>query len=48
MAEWEFVDQRVVDPNPHLHDLRAEDELGIDQTQAILENPGYQFIAYFI
>jgi uncharacterized membrane protein YphA (DoxX/SURF4 family) len=44
MANWEFVNQRVVDPNPHLHDMRAEDERGNDQTQAILENPGYQFM----
>ncbi len=44
LAEWEFVSQRVVDPNPHLHDLHLEDDDGNDQTQAIIGNPNYQFI----
>jgi uncharacterized membrane protein YphA (DoxX/SURF4 family) len=43
-ANWEFVSQRVVDPNPRLHDLHAEDELGIDQTLAIIGNPDFQLI----
>jgi uncharacterized membrane protein YphA (DoxX/SURF4 family) len=44
VANWEFVNQRVVDPNPRLHDLHAEDELGNDQTVAIIGNPDLQFI----
>jgi uncharacterized membrane protein YphA (DoxX/SURF4 family) len=44
LANWEFVNQRVVDPNPHLHDLHAEDEWGTDQTATLIENPDYQFI----
>ncbi len=44
MTQWGFVSQRVVDPNPHLHDLRAEDEWGNDQTSSVIGNPEYQFI----
>jgi uncharacterized membrane protein YphA (DoxX/SURF4 family) len=44
LANWEFVSQRVIDLNPHLHDLHAEDESGNDQTQTIIANPDYQFI----
>jgi uncharacterized membrane protein YphA (DoxX/SURF4 family) len=44
MANWEFLSQRVIDLNPHLHDLRAEDEWGNDHTQAIVNNPDFQFI----
>lgn len=44
LSEWEFVSQRVVDPNPQLHDLRIEDAEGIDYTDQVVANPGFQFI----
>lgn len=44
LANWEFVSQRIDDPNPRLHDLKIEDENGNDFTSQIVENPGYQFI----
>lgn len=44
LSEWEFVNQRVEDPNPLLHDLRIEDEDGIDYTDQVIANPGFQFI----
>lgn len=44
MAQWEFVSQRIEDPNPKLHDIRIEDEDGIDYTDQIIANPGFQFI----
>jgi len=44
IARWEFVNQRVEDPNPKLHDLRIENEDGIDYTNQIIANPGFQFI----
>jgi len=44
LSEWEFVSQRVVDPNPQLHDLRIEDIDGIDYTNQVIANPGFQFI----
>lgn len=44
LANWEFISQRVVDPNPHLHDLSAEDEFGNDRTQDLIGNPDFQFI----
>lgn len=44
MSQWEFIEQRFVDPNPLLHDLRIEDENGNDYTDQIIANPGYQFI----
>jgi hypothetical protein len=44
MANWEFVNQRVIDPNPRLHDLHIEDEWGNDYTQAIISNPEFQFL----
>ncbi|OQX81280.1 MAG: hypothetical protein B6D61_00915 [Bacteroidetes bacterium 4484_249] len=43
-ATWEFIRQRVVDPNPVIHDLKIEDENGNDFTPDIIENPDYQFI----
>jgi uncharacterized membrane protein YphA (DoxX/SURF4 family) len=48
MAENEFVSQRVVDPNPVLHDLSLEDADGNNYTEQIIGNPGMQFmlIAY--
>jgi len=50
LSQWEFVKQRVIDPNPRLHDLRIEDEDGNDFTANFIENPDYQFlfIAYDI
>jgi len=44
LSQWEFVSQRVVDPNPILHDLRIEDEEGNDFTDHIVANPDFQFI----
>ena len=44
LAEWKFVNQRVEDPNPKLHDLRIEDVDGIDFTDQFISNPGYQFM----
>ncbi len=44
MANWEFGSQRVIDPNPRFHDLSAEDEFGIDQTEILIGNPDFQFI----
>jgi hypothetical protein len=44
MSRWEFVSQRVVDPNPRLHDLSVEDEYGDNYTATLIENPDFQFI----
>lgn len=44
VANWEFVSQRVVDPNPPLHDLFITDELGADYTQSLIENSECQFL----
>jgi len=44
MATHEFVSQRVVDPNPPLHDLGIEDVGGNDVTPMIVENPDLQFV----
>ncbi|MBC8487637.1 MAG: DoxX family protein [Bacteroidetes bacterium] len=44
MSKWEFVRQRVVDPNPKIHDLTIEDDNGNDYTSQIIENRDYQFI----
>jgi uncharacterized membrane protein YphA (DoxX/SURF4 family) len=44
MSQWEFVRQRIVDPNPELHDLRIEDSDGNDYTDQVIGNPGFQFI----
>lgn len=44
LAEWKFVNQRVEDPNPKLHDLRIEDVDGIDFTDQFISNPGFQFM----
>ncbi len=50
LSQWEFVKQRVFDPNPRLHDMRIEDKDGNDFTADFIENPDYQFlfIAYDI
>ncbi len=45
VKEWEFVDQRVVDPNQYLGaDLQIVDEEGTDVTDIIIRNPEYHFI----
>ena len=44
LADWEFVDSRIVDPNPVLHDLKIDDEFGNDYTDAIIANPDFQFM----
>lgn len=45
MAQWEFVDQRVEDPNTYRgHDLQIVDSGGNDLTDAIIQNPDYQFL----
>jgi len=44
MAENEFISQRVVDPNPVLHDLSLEDVDGNNYTEEIIGNPGKQFM----
>jgi hypothetical protein len=44
MANNEFVDQRIIDPNPILHDLSLEDAEGNNYTADIIENPGLQFM----
>ena len=48
MSKWEFISQRVVDPNPRIHDLSIQDIDGNDYTSQIIENPDFQFmlIAY--
>lgn len=43
-ANWEFVSQRVVDPNPPLYDLNIIDSDGYDQTASIIENPSDQYL----
>ena len=44
VADWEFVSQRVVDPNPPLHDLFITDEEGNNYTSSLIENPEYQYL----
>jgi uncharacterized membrane protein YphA (DoxX/SURF4 family) len=45
MSQWEFVDQRIDDPNTFLgHDLQIMDTLGTDLTETIIQHPDYQFI----
>jgi len=44
MSKWEFVDQRVVDPNPKITDIMLDDVAGTDVTVDIIENPDYQFM----
>lgn len=43
-ATHEFVSQRVVDPNPPLHELHAEDEAGNDMTASLIGNPDWQYL----
>jgi uncharacterized membrane protein YphA (DoxX/SURF4 family) len=45
MAQWEFVSQRVEDPNTYYgKSLVITDSLGNIYTDAIIRNPGYQLI----
>jgi hypothetical protein len=44
MSQWEFVDQRIVDPNPKTTMLMLEDANRNNITAEIIENPGYQFM----
>ena len=44
MSQWEFVDQRVVDPNPKTTALMIEDAEGNNRTAEIIENPDFQFM----
>lgn len=45
LAQWEFVSQRLVDPNPAPpHNLQILDKEYNDVTANYLENPGFQFI----
>lgn len=44
VATHEFVSQRIVDPNPPLHDLHLEDVTGVDHTADVVENPGLQYL----
>jgi len=44
MSQWEFVKQRVVDPNVKPHELIIRDAEENDITRNIIENPDYQFI----
>ena len=44
MSQWIFVDQRIEDPNPKLHNLAIMDSLGNDVTSTFIENPDFQFL----
>ncbi len=45
MSEWEFVNQRIDESQLILkHGLHIEDADGINITEEIIENPGYQFV----
>ncbi len=44
MKQWEFVSQRIEDPNPKRSGLIIEDSEKTDVTQQILENHDWQFI----
>lgn len=45
MSQWEFVDQRVDDPNYFLgHNLQIIDSSGTDLTDVFIRNTNYQFI----
>ncbi len=43
MSEWEFVSQRVEDPNPKRHNLVILDNNGSDLTSHFVENEDLQF-----
>ncbi|MDP2423014.1 MAG: DoxX family protein [Bacteroidales bacterium] len=45
LEQWEFVSQRVVDPNPGPHhNLQIFDNEANDMTEAFIDNPGHQFM----
>jgi uncharacterized membrane protein YphA (DoxX/SURF4 family) len=45
VAQWEFVSQRVVDPNEYYgKSLIISDTAGNNVTESIIRNPGYQLI----
>ncbi len=44
MSQWEFVRQRIIDPNPKVSDLLIEDEAGTDMTDLVIANPDFQFM----
>lgn len=44
MSKWEFVSQRIEDPNPKLHNLAILDDYGADVTSQFIENPDFQFL----
>ncbi len=44
LSKWLFVNQRIEDPNPKLHDLIILDKNGSDVTSQFIENPDFQFL----
>lgn len=44
LSQWEFISQRVEDPNPRMHNIVILDENMSDYTQSVIENPEFQFI----
>ncbi len=45
VANWEFVSQRIVDPNKIVgNSLVIIDSAGDNVTESIIQNPGYQFV----
>ncbi|MBN2173532.1 MAG: DoxX family protein [Bacteroidales bacterium] len=44
LSKWEFVSQRIENPNPKLHDLYIENLDGIDVTEQVIQNTDLQFI----
>ncbi|MBN1338761.1 MAG: DoxX family protein, partial [Bacteroidales bacterium] len=44
ISQWEFVDTRIIDPNPRLHELYLTDKEGSDVTSLVIENPDFQII----
>ncbi len=44
MSQWEFVRQRIIDPNPKVSDLLIEDEAGTDMTDLVIANSDFQFM----
>jgi hypothetical protein len=45
MSKWEFVEQRIDDPNIFKgNDLQIMDSAGSDLTETIIRNPDFQFL----
>lgn len=44
LSKWIFVNQRIENPNPKLHDLSILDADGSDVTSQFIENPDFQFL----